>query len=94
MKIKKIFVPLIMLIFILLSSVTVLADNSEPNLTAKSVILIDNRTKKILYCKNENEKMYPASTTKILTAILALEHCNLNDIVTASYDAIMTRPAG
>lgn len=94
MKIKKLFVPLIMLIFILLSSITVFADNSEPNLTAKSVILIDNRTKKILYCKNENEKMYPASTTKILTAILALEHCDLNDIVTASYDAIITIPSG
>ncbi len=38
--------------------------------------------------------MYPASTTKILTAILALENCNLNDVATVSYNAVMTIPEG
>lgn len=68
--------------------------NDEPVLTAGSAILIDNKTNKVLYSKNENEKMYPASTTKILTAILVLENCNLDDVVTASYDAIMSIPDG
>lgn len=65
-----------------------------PSISAQSSILIDNRTNKILYSKEENKKMYPASTTKILTAILVLENCNLDDIVTASYDAIMSIPDG
>ena len=38
--------------------------------------------------------MYPASTTKIMTAILTLENANLNDVVTVPYDAIRTIPAG
>ncbi len=55
---------------------------------------MDNKTQKILFSKNENEKMYPASTTKIVTAILTLENCNLDDIVTVSYDAVMSIPDG
>ena len=38
--------------------------------------------------------MYPASTTKIMTAILTLEHCNLDDLVTVSYNTVMSIPEG
>lgn len=38
--------------------------------------------------------MYPASTTKIVTAILTLENSNLDDVVTVSYDAVMSIPDG
>ena len=65
-----------------------------PDITSKSAILIDNRTNKVLYSKNENNKMYPASTTKILTAIIVLENCNLNDVITVSYEAISSIPEG
>lgn len=51
-------------------------------------------TGKILYEKNAREKRYPASTTKIMTAILALEHRSLTDTATVSYNAISTVPAG
>lgn len=51
-------------------------------------------TGKVLYEKNAREKRYPASTTKIMTAILALEHRNLTDTATVSYNAISTVPAG
>ena len=69
---------------------------STQNLTLASegAILIDSKTGKILYGKNENQKLYPASTTKILTAILAIEHCKPTDKITASYDAVMSIPAG
>ncbi len=66
----------------------------KPTLVSKAAILMDNKTGKILYEKNANEKMYPASTTKIMTAILTLENCNLNDVVTVSYDAIKSIPEG
>lgn len=56
--------------------------------------MLDNKTEKILFSKNENEKMYPASTTKIVTAILTLENCNLDDVVTVSYNAVMSIPDG
>ena len=55
---------------------------------------MDSKTGKILYEKNSNEKKYPASTTKILTAIIAIENCNLSDTISASYNAIMSIPSG
>ncbi|MEF9983947.1 MAG: D-alanyl-D-alanine carboxypeptidase, partial [Oscillospiraceae bacterium] len=42
-------------------------------LDAKGVFLINTDTNEVIYEKNSSEKMYPASTTKIMTAILALE---------------------
>ena len=41
-----------------------------------------------------NKKLEPASITKIMTAILAIENCNLNDIVTVPYEAISNIPSG
>lgn len=61
-------------------------ENSENpndlNLYAKSCILIEKSTGRIAYEKNAEEKTYPASTTKILTAILAVENTNMSDVVT------------
>lgn len=42
----------------------------------------------ILYERNSEEKMYPASITKVLTAIIVMEHCQLDDIITVSQSAI------
>lgn len=55
---------------------------AEPNINSPTFILIDSKTGRILYEKDSDKKMYPASTTKIMTAILCIEKCNLNDIVT------------
>lgn len=49
--------------------------------TAKSAVLIEASTGRVLYEHNAFEKMPMASTTKIMTAILAIENCRLNDIV-------------
>lgn len=68
--------------------------NNNLSIYSDSVVLIDSATGKILYGKSENQKMYPASTTKILTAIITLEKCQLTDYATASYDAIMSIPSG
>lgn len=96
-KIKKIFIILLLTLLILFSRYYVFASDTSleiPDITSKSAILIDNRTNKVLYSKNENNKMYPASTTKILTAIIVLENCNLNDVITISYEAISSIPEG
>lgn len=95
MKMKKIgIILLIVLVICLLNCTCVFANDENLDLTAKASLLIDNRTNKVLYSKNENEKMYPASMTKIVTAILALENCNLEDKVTASYKATTSVPSG
>lgn len=57
-------------------------------------ILMESKTGTVIYEKNAHEKKYPASTTKIMTAILALENCELTDIATASYEALFTVPIG
>lgn len=44
-----------------------------PNISAQQAILINSNTGEILFSQNENEKAYPASTTKILTALLTIE---------------------
>lgn len=64
------------------------------SVNSPSAILIDADTGRVLYEKNADEASYPASTTKILTAILALENCELTDEVTASYAAVMSVPVG
>lgn len=93
---KKIFILSIFIIALLFNNLHIVyaEDTNKPELVSRAAILIDNKTNKILYDKNSNEKMFPASTTKILTAILTLENCDLNETVTASYDAIMSIPQG
>ena len=90
----KKFIMIIINLIIILNFSMCYAKTDEPSITAGSAILIDSNTEKILYSKNENEKMYPASTTKILTAILAIENCKMDDIVTVPYEAISSIPSG
>lgn len=65
----------------------ILAWPAGPNLTGDGAILVDAETGSILYEKNIYERFYPASTTKILTTLVALENADLNEIVTVSYAA-------
>lgn len=60
---------------------------SVPLITADAAILLDTGTGQILFEKNSNQKKPPASTTKIMTAILALEGGDLQDTVTVSSHA-------
>ncbi len=66
----------------------------EKNLSSEAVLLMEASTGKVVYEKKGYEKKYPASTTKIMTAILAIEHCNLNETATASEFAINSVPSG
>lgn len=55
---------------------------------SEAALLMDMNTGRLILGKNTQKRMYPASTTKMMTGILALENGNLNDKVTATYDAI------
>lgn len=63
-----------------------------PAIGARSAILMEMNTHTILYAKNINEKNYPASTTKILTCLLAMQNCTMDETVTFSYDSIHDVP--
>lgn len=54
-----------------------------PAVTAQSVIVVDWKTGKVLYEKNADARRYPASTTKIMTALLALENLGPTTVLTA-----------
>lgn len=63
-----------------------------PVVSAESAILMEADTGTILYSKNIHQKQYPASTTKILTTLIATEQCSLDEVVTFSHDAVFDTP--
>lgn len=63
-----------------------------PVVTAESAILMEVDTGTILYSKNIHQRQYPASTTKILTTLIATEQCSLDEVVTFSHDAVFDTP--
>lgn len=80
---KKFYLLLFMIMLFFLNSTVFAVEVSAPH-----AILIDMDTGKTLYEKDAYSAVYPASTTKVLTAILTLENCKLDDIATVSYTAI------
>ena len=68
--------------------------DNVPKIGCKAAYIAEPTTGKIIYEKNAHEKMYPASTTKILTALVVMEKCNLTDKAVASKNAIDLVPDG
>ena len=65
-----------------------------PNIEGQSAVLMDAVTDTILYSKNAKDKLYPASITKIMTALLACEYLDMNDTITMSQEAAYGIEAG
>lgn len=102
---KKITYLIFIIIFIanFLFPIYSLADNIEKNnvqtdifeeISAPNLLLGEINSDRILYERNSNEKIYPASLTKLLTAILVVENCELDEIVTVSENAVFSVPTG
>lgn len=91
MKLKRRIFSLLILLILLLGRISFA---EEPAIASTAALLVETSTGKILYEKNAYEKMYPASTTKVMTAILVLENCNLNEMATVSHNAIYSLPSG
>lgn len=64
-----------------------MASNQPPAIGAKAFLLADYATGTIILAKNEHERLPPASLTKVMTAILALENSSPSDLVTISQRA-------
>lgn len=74
--------------------VSVKAEESElglpdfPEIESQYVVLMDADTKEVLFSRNQDIRCYPASTTKLLTGLLAIENCKMDDIITFSANAV------
>ncbi len=64
-----------------------------PVVSAQAAILMEAETGTILYAKNIDEKLYPASTTKMLTCLIAADACSMDEIVNVSYAAVEAVPS-
>ena len=62
------------------------AETAKPQINAEGCALIDASTGEVLYGKNEEKVLEPASTTKVMTALITLEKCKLDDEVTVQED--------
>ncbi len=87
---KIVTIVLIALIFINSAPVVSFGATEPPAIIAETAIVIDAKTGKILYDKNMNEQREPASTTKVITALLALENLELSKLVTIDAETPFT----
>ena len=63
--------------------------SDQPEISARAAIVVEYPSGRILYTKDEHAQLAPASTTKIMTAILALEYGKLDELVTATPDDLV-----
>ena len=79
---KRIYTALLSLVLLLVWSAVAMA--AAPDITADAAIVIDEATGQVLYEKNADKREYPASMTKMMTCILALEKSSPDQLVTVS----------
>ncbi|HAN10006.1 MAG TPA: hypothetical protein DCP90_05250 [Clostridiales bacterium] len=88
LKRHKLFICLFIMFIFLLNIIVSHAENNIPTISAESAIVYCINTKQILYEKNIYEKHFPASITKVMTALLAIENNKLDDRITYSSTAV------
>lgn len=71
----------ILLFFIIVTTSVPIITKANPSPAAEAVVLMDAKTGKIIFSKNPQEKFLPASTTKVLTALVVLNNCKLDEEV-------------
>jgi D-alanyl-D-alanine carboxypeptidase (penicillin-binding protein 5/6) len=74
----------LLLLFLFIGQATLLAAPPPPKVDAEAAMLMVAGTRRVLYAVNADAIMYPASTTKIMTLLVALEKGDLNSVVTVS----------
>ena len=89
---KKFFMIILIFLISIMFQKAVFAE--ELNIYSPTAVLMDANSGEILYDKNAGYPMFPASTTKVLTAIIAIEKCNLDEKVTASESAVASIKSG
>ena len=87
------FVRSVSLVLVFCLSFSFLSFAASIDVNAKAAILIDGESGQVLYSKNPDEKLYPASITKLMTALIIIEENNLEDIVTVTDTALQNLSA-
>lgn len=90
-RIKR-MISLLILFLIIFPVFSTLSYAEEVELTAEAALLVDMETGQVLYEKNADMRWAPASTTKIMTALVALENADIDIPMKASANAIHTIP--
>jgi D-alanyl-D-alanine carboxypeptidase (penicillin-binding protein 5/6) len=78
------------LVFLFLVFISVPGFSNASGISAKAAIVMDSESEKVLYAKNPDIKRPPASTTKLVTAMVALDKLDPDDMVTISRKAAET----
>lgn len=87
----KRFLSILLIVAILLTPSVALADYDYDSIPTPNLIVVDaNDTSVVFYEKNADQKVYPASTTKIMTTLLALENGNLDEEFTVGEEVLGT----
>ncbi len=95
MKEKQWFTLLLSLLLVFcFTPITTKAETTQPTIAAEVAILMDADTKTVLYAKNADQTCYPASITKLMTALLAIENLSPDQSITFSRDAIYSIEPG
>jgi D-alanyl-D-alanine carboxypeptidase len=77
-------------LFVVCTFLFILSSAYADDLSAKAAIVIDGKTGKILYAKNPHLRVPPASTTKLMTAMVVLDRLSLDSVVVVSENAAET----
>lgn len=89
---RRIGICALLLLWLLSALPGVTWADGEIELASEAAILMDAGTGQILYAKNARERLYPASITKVMTGLLALEALDAGQMLTVSQDAVNQVP--
>ena len=84
------FCLILLLTFLSIFPVHATTTGYVPEIVAPRAVLMDAETGTVLFSKNAGELTFPASTTKVLTALVVLEHASLDDVVAIDYEPGVT----
>ncbi|MEM1483708.1 D-alanyl-D-alanine carboxypeptidase family protein [Oscillospiraceae bacterium PP1C4] len=94
-KLATIFMTTLMIMTIIPLPTMAKEDSPHPpDLYSQAAVLMDADTGQVLWGKNMNSRMYPASLTKVITCLLAMEKGNPDDIVTMTDEGVFSVPRG
>ncbi|MDH4233243.1 MAG: D-alanyl-D-alanine carboxypeptidase [Nitrospirota bacterium] len=91
-EVKNIGIPRVLLLFLVFCCLSLVSPVSAEEIKSRAAVVMDARTGKVLYAKNPGLRLMPASTTKLMTALVVLERAHLDDVVTVSRNAAYAPP--
>lgn len=81
---------IIAVILAVILSIPVFGAETAPRISAEAAVLIDSSDKEVLFARGADQRMQPASMTKIMTALIVIESCGLDDEVTVDASCVGT----